>query len=482
MIQNRWANFACFCTVTFCAATLAPHQEASAIVVQDYSEVTTGSSPDSSYENVVAAISGARSSIRLSAYMLRSPYITDYLVDAAKRGVRVTLLLDGWTVARPKNEKIDPKELYNAYRITNAGGKVIYLASDDGLHRDRRFPYLHTKYIIIDEEVVFISSENFATSGFSTTKTVGTRGWVITIKNAALARDYVKIFDKDTQPIKGFKDLVAYGESSDYRLADPSSVKEDREERHGKYFPVPSRVVREEMRLERIVSPEDSPALDRAIVGAIKSAKRTLYIQSLAFQPHWGSEGEDPRKNPSDYAEAVLAAARRGVSVRIMLQPPFFARPPSDKGKDGDSDGEKGNTDTDDFDSLSDLLPSANNVAANPLLETLFPVNGQIINLKERPVSNKDNKALIAYFRKAARRESLDLQTSMFWVDDNNLKTLHNKGLVADGETTLVSSVNWSANSIRNNREAAVLVTNKRVADYYQTLFLKDWEENRNKQ
>ncbi len=77
------------------------------VQINDYSEVRTGSSPDNSYELFTSLIDSSQNSIRLGAYLLRSPGITRGLVKAAKRGLKVTVLLDGWTVARPRAQKMD---------------------------------------------------------------------------------------------------------------------------------------------------------------------------------------------------------------------------------------------------------------------------------------------------------------------------------------------------------------------------------------
>ncbi len=53
--------------------------------------------------------------------------------------------------------------------------------------------------------------------------------------------------------------------------------------------------------------------------------------------------------------------------------------------------------------------------------------------------------------------------------------TMHNKGVIVDGKVVLISSTNWSPTSLRENREAGVIVESKTVAGYYQDLFLYDW-------
>ena len=52
---------------------------------------------------------------------------------------------------------------------------------------------------------------------------------------------------------------------------------------------------------------------------------------------------------------------------------------------------------------------------------------------------------------------------------------IHNKGMVADGNRTLISSINWDQNSITNNREAAVVISSPEVYSHYEALFEHDW-------
>jgi phosphatidylserine/phosphatidylglycerophosphate/cardiolipin synthase-like enzyme len=51
----------------------------------------------------------------------------------------------------------------------------------------------------------------------------------------------------------------------------------------------------------------------------------------------------------------------------------------------------------------------------------------------------------------------------------------HNKGLVIDRESVIVSSTNWSENSIARAREAGVLIESPEVAQYFAEVFEFDW-------
>jgi PLD-like domain len=54
--------------------------------------------------------------------------------------------------------------------------------------------------------------------------------------------------------------------------------------------------------------------------------------------------------------------------------------------------------------------------------------------------------------------------------------SIHNKGIVVDGETVLVSSANWSGDGVLRNRDAGLIIFNKEIATYFQNAFLFDWD------
>jgi phosphatidylserine/phosphatidylglycerophosphate/cardiolipin synthase-like enzyme len=52
---------------------------------------------------------------------------------------------------------------------------------------------------------------------------------------------------------------------------------------------------------------------------------------------------------------------------------------------------------------------------------------------------------------------------------------VHNKGIIVDSATLLVSSQNWSTDGTLYNRDAGVIIHNPKLASYFQTIFLHDW-------
>jgi phosphatidylserine/phosphatidylglycerophosphate/cardiolipin synthase-like enzyme len=52
---------------------------------------------------------------------------------------------------------------------------------------------------------------------------------------------------------------------------------------------------------------------------------------------------------------------------------------------------------------------------------------------------------------------------------------VHNKGFVVDSSTVVVSSQNFSPAGVRTNRDAGVIIRNAPIAQYFEQIFLSDW-------
>ena len=52
---------------------------------------------------------------------------------------------------------------------------------------------------------------------------------------------------------------------------------------------------------------------------------------------------------------------------------------------------------------------------------------------------------------------------------------VHNKGFVIDSKTVVVSSQNFSAAGVHDNRDAGVIIENEDIASYFESIFLSDW-------
>ncbi len=56
------------------------------------------------------------------------------------------------------------------------------------------------------------------------------------------------------------------------------------------------------------------------------------------------------------------------------------------------------------------------------------------------------------------------------------MNNTHTKGIIVDGKTMLIGSHNWSGSGVQFNRDASLVIYDTGVAQYYQDIFLHDWE------
>jgi phosphatidylserine/phosphatidylglycerophosphate/cardiolipin synthase-like enzyme len=88
-------------------------------------------------------------------------------------------------------------------------------------------------------------------------------------------------------------------------------------------------------------------------------------------------------------------------------------------------------------------------------------------------------------FRKIGASDSWELTVASFQAHGlkDSLRAMnlrfythcHNKGVIVDRRKVVVSSTNWSDNSIERAREAGVVIDSQNIAGYFATVFDSDW-------
>jgi phosphatidylserine/phosphatidylglycerophosphate/cardiolipin synthase-like enzyme len=71
--------------------------------------------------------------------------------------------------------------------------------------------------------------------------------------------------------------------------------------------------------------------------------------------------------------------------------------------------------------------------------------------------------------------EHFDLKDCLRAMNLGYYTHLHNKGVIVDRQKVIVSSTNWSENSITKAREAGVLIESPEIAGYFAEVFDFDW-------
>jgi hypothetical protein len=94
----------------------------------------------------------------------------------------------------------------------------------------------------------------------------------------------------------------------------------------------------------------------------------------------------------------------------------------------------------------------------------------------DRQKAGVDVKIIMSEFEKVGYLEQLQ-GLGLDVVNGAKIqKNVHNKGIIVDGQVVLVSSQNWSTEGTLSNRDAGVIIHNAQAAQYFQTIFLHDWE------
>jgi hypothetical protein len=262
-------------------------------------------------------------------------------------------------------------------------------------------------------------SENWKTTGVPIITTAGNRGWGIVVRNQEVATQFLRVFNHDWNT--DMMDSYAFNLSDTKYGAPPEDFVMSYNVFGGNYRPrFPSKTINSRFTVTPVFCPDSTLDSNGSILEMINSATKSVLIEQLDCNIDWDTKG---RKIDNLYLKAAIDAARRGCEVRI-------------------------------------LLDSAFSYAENPAL---------------------DNYDTVQYINSIAHKENLigNLQAKLIYLTGstgkNSLDKIHNKGIIVDGEKTLVSSINWATGSVVHNRESGVIVENPKVAEFFTEIFNYDW-------
>ena len=285
--------------------------------------------PEGLYTPVAQTLGAAQATIDLAIYTLEHRQLAQHLADAARRGVRVRVLLDG---APPGG--ITKLQKWCVALVAAAGGDVRYFSLPDNAPTGlkRRYRYVHAKYGIVDGHVALVLTENFSQDSMplpAVHPLGGRRGYAVLTNAPPVVAALQALFAADWAPGR-FLDLRPYdpldpkygAPPADYTPAPPpeydveDSPFVEPQSFHGiTHFAVVS-------------APENALRPDAGLLALIGRAGRgdELLLMQLYEQRHWGPTSSNPLADPNPRLEALLAAARRGARVRILLDS-FFDDP-----------------------------------------------------------------------------------------------------------------------------------------------------------
>ena len=376
---------------------------------------TVALGPDNLFDAVQGAFSGAQQSIRIEGYTFEHLALGQALATKAAQGVVVTLLLEG---SPPGG--ISDQQRYITRLIENAGGQVWFMVSDRN-DADDRYSNQHAKFVVIDNQVALISSENFSGDAMpdddKSDGTLGRRGSALLTTAPAVVAHLQALLAADFDP-QHHADLFRWSAADPkYGGPPPGFVPSAQTGGVGYQLVQPQPLTFSgALAAEIVQSPETSllPADQGGLLGMVgrAGAGDSVLVQQLYERAHWGGSSDTPQSAPNLRLQAYIAAARRGAQVRILLDGYFDAG---------------------------------------------------------------ENAETVVYVNQLAQNEGLNLRALL---GNPTGRGIHNKMILvqAGGQRwTHLGSINGSEASSKANRELAIQAQSDAVYDYFAPAFWSDW-------
>lgn len=277
--------------------------------------ITMAVAPEGALDLVSQTLALAQESILIEAYTFESVPLYEVISRRLQAGVVVTMLLEGRPAGWADTDR--NTELWIARRIHDHPNGTVYFFYGDPV----RYPYQHAKFIVVDGEVVLVSTENFNGRAMPADRkdngTQGHRGFVVTMRSPDVAARLTAIFARDCD-LARHADLVPYGiapfvldDSNFLPLPDPDWTTYS--------APFTATVAATATHLTVIQAPENALRDRDALLGLILRAGPGDAIAAMQLnEPYTWTEGMgDVGLNPR--LQALVTAARQGASVRLLL-------------------------------------------------------------------------------------------------------------------------------------------------------------------
>ncbi len=374
--------------------------------------LTAASAPDNAGQLMWSLIDGAKKTIRLAGYQFNNKELAAKLIQAVGRGVKVQVAIE----RNPGGSDMYDSDKEALEMLDKGGVEVLFYYKWDGDLSTRINP-MHAKYGIFDDETVMVVSGNYVGSVYNTADpTCGNREWMAAIKGPGVVNLWREVWDFDFA--QNNADVRKYDAKLDAPL-EPDTYDAGPCITYTAVKPQPVTMTANAS-ITRILSPDNTMDRESGFLGQLRSAKQELLISANYIYKWWGpaSATENLTKYPQPYLTEILAVARRGVDVKVLLD--------------------------------------RRNVNVN---------------------SARDNHEVVGYLNGLAKKEGLKLEARLVNMDESGVgRTYHNKSLIVD-DAVIISSINGSENSFRYAREMAIKIAGApQFTQYYRDLFTHDWK------
>lgn len=245
--------------------------------------------PEQMRGRIIREIAFAQRSLEAAVYELTDREVASWLAEAAERGVRVRLLVEGQPVGGMQQPEAD---LLRA--LQGAGCEVRAISSWHGF---KRYDFLHCKYLISDSCRVLLGSENWAPTSLR-----GNRGWGASVQSQELAEAFMELFEADFR--SDLIDVQAFDAGqlpADVVLGSPGALVQDGD------------IMGSWATVRTAFSPDHG--LEQ-VLGLMDGAQDRVLMELFYASVEWPG-GRGP-------IQAAVDAARRGAGVRLLLDPSWY--------------------------------------------------------------------------------------------------------------------------------------------------------------
>lgn len=272
--------------------------------------------PDHLFACVRDEILAATQTIAMEVYALDNAHLVDELTRQLDSNVRVSVLLDGGA--------LEDQGKWACTEIEKHGGQCWIMASKPQANIHKRYDSQHAKLILIDNRRVLVGSENLGVDAMPADDkqdgTFGARGGFVITDDLAMVNAAQTILDADFDPTR-YADIRRWGTNTDD--FPPLGFVPNYEDGGSTYpvqFPSPL-TLNGKFPMELIQCPDNCLRTSDALLGLVgrAGAGDTLLAEQLYEYPFWGASTSNPRDDPNVRLEAYIAAAKRGVRVRLLL-------------------------------------------------------------------------------------------------------------------------------------------------------------------
>ncbi|MGQ9710656.1 MAG: phospholipase D-like domain-containing protein, partial [Anaerolineae bacterium] len=364
--------------------------------------VTLAVAPEGSLSLTLQTVAQARQSLRIEGYTLESVPVYEAIRERIRAGVVVTVLLESQPIGG-----ISSDEKWIVQRLHNPPTSTVYFIGKTAA----RYRFQHAKFILVDNRLALISSDNFTERSMPSDPvvngTMGHRGFLLVTDSPGVVARLAEVFRRDADPTHA--DIAPYTDA----YAPPAG-----------YVPLPppdwttytapfSQILATTATTLTVLhGPEHLLRPDDGLLGLLGRVGDgdTVAVMQLSEPVTWTNNIGDAGANPR--IQALVAAARRGASVRILLDEQY------DVG---------------------------------------------------------DNFTTCLYLNDLARAEGLDLTCRLGNVTGLGIHAKTFFVQVGDEKWVHIGSVNGTETSNKINREVALQFASADAYDFWMTVFDNDW-------